>query len=237
MGGEGLSTAEEGRGGDPHCPPPCFAVLTILRTCPSALPSLPLQFSTWYGGAMTTSSITTMFFSCHLQSLMLRGWGAEGSAQPCPPPLFPFHHPTHPADRPQVFGGDTKQRSPPPPPGHVGTPKAQCGCGGGGRHRDSRLVDGLEELLSLQGDPRTDGVRLAQLLLLLHPCFVGELGGGTEILHTLPAPHTAPKDGCVPPLPLPNYQVPFQLPATFMLTRDNLGKLSPKRPQHQGLEV
>lgn len=48
-------------------------LLTILRTWLSALPSLPLQFSTWYGGVITTSSMTTMFFSCHLQSLMLEG--------------------------------------------------------------------------------------------------------------------------------------------------------------------
>lgn len=47
------------------------SLLTILRTWLSALPSLPLQFSTWYGGVITTSSMTTMFFSCHLQSLML----------------------------------------------------------------------------------------------------------------------------------------------------------------------
>lgn len=223
----------------PTAPPPCFAVLTILRTCPSALPSLPLQFSTWYGGAMTTSSITTMFFSCHLQSLMLRGWGAEGSAQPCPPHPPCSHSITQcillTARR--FLGVTPNNAAPPSSPRPCGDPKSTVWVWGWGGDRDSRLVDGLEELLSLQGDPRTDGVRLAQLLLLLHPCFVGELGGGTEILHTLPAPHTAPKDGCVPPLPLPNYQVLFQLPATFMLTCDNLGKLSPKRPQHQGLEV
>lgn len=46
--------------------------LTILRTWLKALPSFPLQFSIWYGGLMTTSSITRMFFSCHLQSLILR---------------------------------------------------------------------------------------------------------------------------------------------------------------------
>lgn len=37
-------------------------------------------------------------------------------------------------------------------------------------------MDGLEELLPLQGDTSTNCIRLAHLLLLLRPRFVGELG-------------------------------------------------------------
>lgn len=76
---DGLEPTQGGLLGVPRDVPPSQhaqspqSTLTILRTWLRALPSLPLQFSTWYGGAMTTSSITTMFFSCHLQSLMLRG--------------------------------------------------------------------------------------------------------------------------------------------------------------------
>lgn len=41
---------------------------------------------------------------------------------------------------------------------------------------DLRLMDGLEELLPLQRDTSTNCIRLAHLLLLLRPCFVGKLG-------------------------------------------------------------
>lgn len=37
------------------------------------------------------------------------------------------------------------------------------------------LVNGLEELLALQGDTSADCIGLAQLLLLLRPCFAGKL--------------------------------------------------------------
>ena len=47
------------------------------------------------------------------------------------------------------------------------------------RHRggDLRLVYSLEELLPLQRDTSTNCIRLAHLLLLLRPCFVGKLEG------------------------------------------------------------
>lgn len=38
---------------------------------------------------MTTSSITTMFFSCHLQSLMLQGTERSLTAAPTPPKATP----------------------------------------------------------------------------------------------------------------------------------------------------
>lgn len=91
-----------------------------------------------------------MFFSCHLQSLMLWEWNRDqrqspGSSELCVPPS------------PRVALWDTGN-------------SVALG-------RDSRLVDGLEELLPLQGDTGADGIGLAQLLLLLRPRFGGELGG------------------------------------------------------------
>lgn len=53
-----------------------------------------------------------------------------------------------------------------------GPPGGDWGPPGG----DLRLMDGLEELLPLQRDTSTNCIRLAHLLLLLRPCFVGKLG-------------------------------------------------------------